>query len=293
MILLQEYTPEIYYKQSRDFQLFGRLFDIVLNSVKTNADMIYDVPSSDAVGSKMIDLLALTLGFKGTHSYNIKQLTAICSILPTILKCKGSYKAIEIVCQTVLTAEGITSDPVIIIDDETHKLSLFIPQTLSDINLLKDLLAYIMPAGITVELARLTSDSFKTHTTIGLMNNKQSVQVYVDKKYIITDEGKKAVFHQTSDYGNLNLNIYEKKDAEGRPIDPKARISYIPTLADMANILTDIDMHKHKAHDQLESTNDRDYTGMITNTGVESLDDGDDRGSSQPDIITNNINDGE
>lgn len=108
MIKLQELTPEIYYKQSRDFQFIGRLFDLVLNSVKTNADMIYDIPASDSAGSKMIDLLALTLGFKAKHNYTIKQLSAICGILPTILKNKGTLYAIKTTCQTILTAEGIT-----------------------------------------------------------------------------------------------------------------------------------------------------------------------------------------
>ena len=41
MIRLQDMTPSVYYDQSRDFQFIGRLFDVVLNSVKTNADMVY------------------------------------------------------------------------------------------------------------------------------------------------------------------------------------------------------------------------------------------------------------
>ena len=51
MIKLQDYTPEVYYKQSRDFQFLGRLYDVILNAVKTNSDMIYAVPSADAAGS--------------------------------------------------------------------------------------------------------------------------------------------------------------------------------------------------------------------------------------------------
>ena len=38
MIKLQELTPSVYYEQSRDFQFIGRLYDIVLNYIKTNAD---------------------------------------------------------------------------------------------------------------------------------------------------------------------------------------------------------------------------------------------------------------
>ena len=38
MIKLQNLTPEVYYKESRVFQFIGRLYDIVLNSVKTETD---------------------------------------------------------------------------------------------------------------------------------------------------------------------------------------------------------------------------------------------------------------
>ena len=44
MIKLRNLTPDVYYNESRDFQFIGRLFDVVLNSVKTEADLLYNVP---------------------------------------------------------------------------------------------------------------------------------------------------------------------------------------------------------------------------------------------------------
>ena len=41
MIKLQELTPSVSYEQSRDFQFIWRLYAIVLNYVKTNADNLY------------------------------------------------------------------------------------------------------------------------------------------------------------------------------------------------------------------------------------------------------------
>ena len=157
MILLKDYTPEVYYQQSRDFQFIGRLFDLVLNSLKTNADMIYDVPASDAAGSKLIDLLALTLCFKATHEYNIKQLINVCSILSVILRNKGSLKAIELVCSAILNAEGITLPYAVIKNGYT--VQIYMPQSVSDLNLLKDLLDYILPAGLSCEIKRTTLDA--------------------------------------------------------------------------------------------------------------------------------------
>jgi hypothetical protein len=46
LLQTQKFTPRVYYEQSRDFQLLGRLFDVVMNSVKANAEMLYSLPLS-------------------------------------------------------------------------------------------------------------------------------------------------------------------------------------------------------------------------------------------------------
>ena len=86
MIKLQDYTPDVYYNESRDFQFIGRLYDIVLNYVKTNADLLYDLPLSDNSDSQFIELLAFTLGFQPKHKYTAKHLRAICSVFSDILR---------------------------------------------------------------------------------------------------------------------------------------------------------------------------------------------------------------
>ena len=105
MIKLQDLTPEVYYKESRDFQFLGRLYDLVLNSVKTESELIYNLPLSPNVNEKMLELLTLTLGFKPKHQYNSKQLYAICSVLSEIIRNKGSIFTTKIftfwVIQTV------------------------------------------------------------------------------------------------------------------------------------------------------------------------------------------------
>lgn len=157
MIRLQDLSPEVYYNQSRDFQFIGRLYDIVLNYVKTNADVIYDIPSPDAAYSDLIDLLATTLGFKARHKYNLNQLKAVCSILHYVLKAKGTLKAIKIVLQALLTSEGIKSLYYCEKSsrDSSH-LIIFIPVELSSTILFTDILTYILPAGMTYELHKST-----------------------------------------------------------------------------------------------------------------------------------------
>ena len=168
-IRLQDMTPDVYYKQSRDFQFIGRLFDIVLNAVKTNADMIYDCPFSDNSDSQLIDLMTLTLGFKSRHNYNVQQLTALCSAFAYILKNKGNRQAIEAAVNTLVNAEGITDRVIISIDkDRPHIMEIRVPEAVSDINLLRDLLDYILPAGTECQIIREAQEnkqaSEKFHT---------------------------------------------------------------------------------------------------------------------------------
>jgi hypothetical protein len=140
----------------------------------------------------------------------------------------------------VLTAEGVTSNFIIIMDQEKNILKIFIPQALSDINLLKDLLVYILPAGMTVELARTTSDVFSPKTRIAY---KDLALVY-NGDY---NDYKNGYISSESHLENKEQEIYS---------------SYIPSLADLTTNTTRI-IEDH--------TNDQNYRGMTTNSLVDSF----------------------
>lgn len=187
MIRLQDLTPDVYYKQSRDFQLIGRLYDLVLNYTKTNTTLVNNVTLSDNTDTQLIDLLATTLGFKAIHTYNVKQLVSVCSCLSEILKNKGTKKAIELAVYAILNAEGIflteqvdLNDLVQIsyqTDDDNprpiRELKIVIPAQMQDTTLLRDLLDYILPAGFSARFIRYTvrympgsTDTFNAADTV-------------------------------------------------------------------------------------------------------------------------------
>lgn len=154
MIRLEDLTPEVYYRQSRDFQFIGRLYDLVLNSVKTNSDMLYNIPLSDNADTRLMDLMSLTLGFKSKHNYNVKQLTALCNAFAIVMRNKGNIQSIITACTAVLNAEGITKGFDHSYDPASRRVQIFLPPDLKDINLLKDLFEYIVPAGISMDVIR-------------------------------------------------------------------------------------------------------------------------------------------
>lgn len=175
MIKLQDLTPKVYYDYSRDFQFIGRLYDLVLNSVKTNAANLYNLPCGRNMDEQLLNLLALTLGFKITkQQYNSKQLRAICESLPTILRHKGSIQALVVAVNVLLAAEGITQalDYTII---PKQGIILGVAQELEDLTLLEDLLDYLLPAGLSCTIIKKSKAVSVATTTLNL---NDTVTVY-------------------------------------------------------------------------------------------------------------------
>lgn len=188
MIKLQNLTPEVYYKESRDFQLLGRLFDLVLNAVKTDADLLYNLPLSTNSDEKLLELLALTLGFKPKHQYNARNLKAVCSVFSEILRNKGSIKAIKIACEALFNSMDISQqlDYDFTKGKDNTELNLYIAQDFGDITLLNDLLSYVLPAGMSCNIIREFHILTDSNTNIGISD-------LVTKSKINTAETSKIV----------------------------------------------------------------------------------------------------
>ena len=208
MIKLQELTPSVYYEQSRDFQFIGRLYDIVLNYVKTNADNLYTLPIGKNMDEKLLNLLAFTLGFQSKHHYNSKQLLAICSVLPLILKHKGSLNAILIAVNSILYAEGINQ--ALDYEFKDNNLVLYLSPDLSDLTLLKDIMIYILPAGIGCDMIKEIQSVNKIET---ILTTKDEVTVYKDvaskfnKILDVRDDGIKEMLANGKPANNTGILV--------------------------------------------------------------------------------------
>jgi hypothetical protein len=157
MIKLRDFTPSVYYNESRDFQLLGRLFDTVLNETKTNIDLLYNLPFSENSPEETLELWALTLGLQNTQNYDATQLRAICGVFPQMLRAKGSLKAIELACKALFYAEGSTSAfyvEQVKSNNVITGIKIFVPSELKGITILQSVLDYIIPAGLSCSLIR-------------------------------------------------------------------------------------------------------------------------------------------
>jgi hypothetical protein len=170
MIRLQDLTPEVYYNESRDFQFIGRLFDVVLNSVKTEADLLMNLPLSTNSPDELLELMTFTFGLKlDLTKYTNNQLRAICSIAPHLMRTKGTMKAVELICTALLRAEGVEGTYKLQVKE--NNLEVIMPPTAQNKELLRDLLPYVLPAGITFTVKRATQTSHVAQTTLGLADN--------------------------------------------------------------------------------------------------------------------------
>ena len=182
MIKLQDLTPAVYYNQSRDFQFIGRLYDLVLNYSKTNAANLYNLPIGKNMDEQLLNLLALTLGFKPTKNYNSKQLRAICSVLPTILRHKGSIQALVLAINALLAAEGV-SQPLDYTVNPKQGITLYVAQELDDLSLFTDLLDYLLPAGLSCNVVKESQAIHKAQTTLSVTDN---INIYYQNENIIS-----------------------------------------------------------------------------------------------------------
>lgn len=227
MIKLQNLTPEIYYQHSRDFQFIGRLYDIILNNTKTNVDLLYNLPFNDNVNIKVLDLLAYTLGFTAYHNYNIIQLKALCSSFVEILKYKGSLKSIELACILLSSAEGLTDTPFIRWENnniQSFTLEIHVSPALSNISLLRDLLDYILPAGISYNIIKQVNVISTATTKLQVENNvNYSLLLSTDVARVIAAENtypdlsqKRHADEDPSEFPENTSDYYNNENLKGK-----------------------------------------------------------------------------
>ena len=226
MINFYNQVPAIYTSASRDFQYLSWLINIVLNSVKHNVDDMYDLPNAKA-DPRLGELLALTLGFKVRRNYDQKQLIALVSIIPHIMKYKGTQHAIQMAAEALIMASSTSGA----FDYEVEDNCIFIelPKDLVDVTLFIDLLPYILPAGMTCRIVRSLKQKTRKETRLavsGVLNSDVAKDVYIANNgeagagnakglsvlYITNnknDQNKMPVFTNFDEAGKLTTGLLE------------------------------------------------------------------------------------
>ncbi len=152
MLKNQNMIPEVYYKKSRDFQLFGRIYDFIFNYLKNNTLTIDDLNTNTNPNQNVLELICQTLGFKVKHDYNNDELSALCSIFLTCMKNKGNQKSLYLLLRMICNIQGSETEPSIEYDVDDGNgnvidVVLSLPSNITDFSLIRDVLDYILPSG--------------------------------------------------------------------------------------------------------------------------------------------------
>lgn len=187
MLKTQKLTPEVYYKESRDFQFFGRLYDSVFNYLKTEIDLVKTFPLQNKQDTAFVELLLKTLGFRNLREYQTDQLIALASVWTDLIRNKGSRYAIDMLVRTILRAENISSAYDIQFDDTTKDFPTVIIKIKDLISsqesaLLEEVLSYILPVGT----AYIIQD-------ISLMNNFTPMSITLEENTSVSKVDRKEI----------------------------------------------------------------------------------------------------
>ena len=191
MIKTRDLVPNVYYDQSRDFQFFGRVYEIVYNYIKTNIDLMQNLPLSKNSDLSMIGLVLSTLGFSRRHEYNSEDLKRICTVFIELIRLKGTRKAVELAIATLMSAQNINTSFDVMqhydeyVDEETQEVvkvktnsfDIYIPIELKDIELLEDIFDYILPSGYEYRIF-YSSYSPMSMLKVGVASDKISGYAY-------------------------------------------------------------------------------------------------------------------
>lgn len=167
MFRTQNNVPKVYVEQSRDFQLFCRLLDLTVDSVKYDITHMTDSLTPRFVNNRFLILLAHRVGFFTNKPIDDNVLRYIISTFSYAVRNKGSIIGIKTAIIAVLRAENNDSEPMVMIDNETHTILIYTEDAIINTVALNEYLKYIIPSGFEVKyLTAEPLDSIKTELDV-------------------------------------------------------------------------------------------------------------------------------
>ena len=201
MITTERQTPSAYSNESRDYQLFGHLFDFIFNNAKINTDSMLNYPLSKNTDKRFLDLIVRTLGFFTKHEYAYKDLLSVASAFKEMMRIKGTIESIRIAVTVLLYAQGL--DTTVYVFPNEYNTEIYIPVRLDDKTILEDILDYILPAGITYSIFSVNLSENNMNEEIQFqdtMHKTMLTTAQISTRLSITEDG--SVVGSTSSFEN-------------------------------------------------------------------------------------------
>ena len=154
MFKVENHVPEYYLKESRDFQLFPRLDDILFMGQHYEASTINELNNPKKCKNLYLKYLAEKVGFYTDKYIPDKVLINIISAFRTAVKNKGTEKGVEQAVIAILKAENSVEEPKFVITTnnlkdewEQYTINIYTPVKILNEVALREFLKYIIPSG--------------------------------------------------------------------------------------------------------------------------------------------------
>ena len=168
---LQNNVPSVYVEESRDFQLFCRLYDCIFNNVIYDTKTILSILDPKYINDRLLRLYATKVGFFTDKNIDNTVYRYILSAFPTALKNKGTKLGIEQAVAAILKAENSNELPIVEIikaqnnsdgvydDDNSYYINILTPIEIYNKVALEEFLKYIIPAGFRYTIRPYTRNT--------------------------------------------------------------------------------------------------------------------------------------
>lgn len=193
MFRMQNNVPSVYVDESRDFQLFCRLFDYTFNGIKYDINSIININNPTKVNDRLLELYKTKLGFFTKEQFDNNTLRAILQTFPYILKYKGTKRGIELAVTAILKLEENTDIPVIDImnidpnGNPVYNITIYTSSTIKNKLALREVLKYIIPVGYTLSILNGAKNEKKGTSNLNIQTQGRAQQVEVQTTSTVYD----------------------------------------------------------------------------------------------------------
>ena len=165
-------------RQSRDVQALCKVFDLLINHFKTNADYWINLIDFDQCPDHLLPLLASYVGYKYDYTESYAANRLIIKHYPNMIHNRGSEIGMSLACalslNTLGTIDKVEALNMFRIDYDTSgekiKIYIYFPANLSKI---RDLIEVVRPAGCGLEL--VPAEVIQTIDGIAIHSDRKSV----------------------------------------------------------------------------------------------------------------------
>lgn len=218
MFRLQDNVPDNYIKESRDFQLLCRLYDVVNNGVRYDIKSMADLLDANTCQDAVLDLLATRKGFFTNKTFNTKLYRALLDGFPYIQKYKGSKLGVEMAVSLILRLDGLLDSAEISIDSESNNVTITTNYEVINKLALDELMRYILPIGMTYTLSVTTQSLPDYGSQVEFENVIKFYKGSSMQTSGVADLNNFTTDGNTSDYMPSTISTTTKSVSESEPV---------------------------------------------------------------------------